>query len=364
MDKIFFSKRSIVKTFLKCALFIFIPFALFSKSIENNPNLPNVALVITGGTIVQINDPQTGASVPAAQVEDILQAVPELKQLANITVVPFSNLDSSQMTPELWAKLSKTIGKLLQNPNLRGVVVVHGTDTMAEGSYFLDLTISENKPVVFVGSMKNASDPHSDGPPNLIDAVAQVCSDNAYDWGVTVTMNNYINSARFVTKSQSTNIQSFSCGDKGVLGYVVNQNVYRINDRISRQFFSIPPKLPKVDIIYDYAGSDGALLRYAVDQGADGIIVEGFGSGNVNEAVYQAILYAISKKVAIVITTRVPEGGVFPFYGDVGGGSTLKEAGAIISGDLPAAKARLLLMLALPVVKSDHQKLYRYFQTY
>jgi L-asparaginase len=334
------------------------------KETRVSQGLPKVALVVTGGTIVQVNDPKTGASVPAQSVEDILAAVPDLNKMADITVIPFSNLDSSQMTPELWAQLSQVVNLQLKQPDLRGVVVVHGTDTMAEGSYFLDLTITENKPVVFVGSMKNASDPHSDGPTNLIDAVTQVCSDEAYDWGVTVTLNNYINSARFVEKKQSTNIQAFNSGDKGILGYVVNQKVYRVNDRPFRQSFSIPPKLPKVDIIYDYAGSDGAFVRYATDHGADGIVVEGFGSGNVNAPMYDAIRYALRKGVAVVITTRVPEGGVFPFYGDPGGGQSLKDAGAIVAGDLPAPKARILLMLALPVVESNHSLLYKYFLNY
>ena len=268
------------------------------------------------------------------------------------------------MTPELWAQLSRLVNQQLKRADLHGVAILHGTDTMAEGSYFLDLTVAENKPVVFVGSMKNSSDPHSDGPSNLIDAVTQISSDEAHDWGVTVTLNNYINSARFVEKKQSTNIQAFNSGDKGILGYVVNGKVYRVNDRVYRQIFPIPKKLPKVDIIYDFAGSDGSLLRYSADHGADGIVVEGFGSGNVNIPMYDAICYAISKGVAIVITTRVPEGGVFPFYGDKGGGESLKEAGAIVAGDLPAPKARILLMLALPVVKSDHSKLYDYFLYY
>lgn len=326
--------------------------------------LPQVALVVTGGSIVQVNDPKTGASVPAPSVDQILNSIPELKKIANITVVPFSNIDSSQMTPELWANLSQTVNRLLKKPDIRGAVVVHGTDTMAEGAYFLDLTITENKPVVFVGSMKNASDPYSDGPSNLIDAIYQVCSNEAHDWGVTVTMNNYINSARYVEKKQSVNIQSFNCGDKGILGYIVNRTVYRINERPKRKIFAIPKTLPKIVVIYDYAGSDGSLLRYAVDQGAEGIIVEGFGSGDVNVAMYNAILYAISKRVAVIVTTRVPEGGVFPFYGDIGGGFTLKEAGAIVAGDLPACKARILLMMTLHLVKSDHSRLYDYFLTY
>jgi L-asparaginase len=329
--------------------------------IGNNPALPTVAIVTTGGTIAEKTDPKTGAAVPAVSGEDLVEAVPQLKKVANIAVLNFSDIDSSQMTPEIWARLSRKVDTILKKPEIKGVVVTHGTDTMAEGSYFLDLTLTSDKPVVFTGAMNDASDPHSDGPANMLDAVLQVCSDEARDWGVTVTLNRYINSARDVRKTQTTNVQTFQSGEKGYLGYVFSGKVIRFNDRLRRQRLPLPDELPRVVFISSYAGDDGSLVRYAADSGVKGIVVEGVGAGNVNAATYKAIEYALSKRVPVVISSRVYHGAVEPIYGDLGGGATLEKHGCILAGDLIGHKARLLLMLALAQVGDKHEELKKYF---
>jgi len=324
--------------------------------------LPTVAIFLTGGTIAEKTDPKTGASIPIGSSSDLIEHVPVLKEIANLKVVQFSNIDSSHMTPQIWAKLSKQVDAMLQDPDIKGVVIAHGTDTMAEGAFFLELTLKTNKPVVFTGAVRDASDPYSDGPPNLRNAVVQVCSDNAQCWGVTVTLNEYINAARNVIKTQTTNRQTFESGEKGYLGYVYNKKVYRYNNRLKpRLVLPIPKDLPRVDIIMDYAGTSGFLVKYAVDCGAKGIVVQSVGDGNVDEEMYDAIVYAMKKGAAVVISTRVFYGAVYPSYGDIGGGESLKQAGAIVVGDLPAPKARLLLMLALPLVK-EHHELNKYFE--
>ncbi|OGV56841.1 MAG: hypothetical protein A2017_21610 [Lentisphaerae bacterium GWF2_44_16] len=309
--------------------------------------LPNVVIVTTGGTIAEKKDPKTGASVPALSGDTLISAVPELKKLANIKVINFMNIDSSHMAPENWRKLSATVNDILKDPKVTGVVVTHGTDTMAEGAYFLDLTLDVNKPVVFVGAMRDASDPCPDGPANLLNAVIQVCSPDALNWGVTVTMNQYINSARDVRKVSTTNVQTFESGQKGYLGTIDMGKVYRINDRLGRLTFPLSAVLPDVAIVSAYSGADGKLLRYAVDSGAKGIVVEAMGAGNVNPPVYEAVKYAIGKGVAVVIASDVYYGRVLPLYGGEGGGATLEKDGAILAGDLPPRKARILLMLAL-----------------
>lgn len=323
--------------------------------------LPTVTIVTTGGTIAEKPDPKTGAAVPALSGDDLIQAVPTLSKIANIKVVNFSNIDSSQMTPEMWAELSKTVDKILTDPEIKGVVVTHGTDTMAEGAYFLSLTLKSNKPVVFVGAMRGASDLSADGPLNIQNAVIQVCSQEAKDWGVTVTLNQYINAAVDVRKTQSTNVQTFDSGEKGYLGYIVMGKVLKFNEPRKVQKLLIPDELPNVVLISEYAGADGSLLRYAADNGAKGIVVDAVGAGNVNENTFEAIQYALGKKIPVVITTRVFNGGVFPVYGDAGGGETLEKAGAILAGDLPAPKARLLLMLAIPYCNGDLNKLKQVF---
>jgi len=346
-----------------CIVIIFTTIILrgFCTLADNNPDLPTVAIVTTGGTIAEKLNPKTGGAVPAVSGADLIKAVPSLSKVANIEMINFSNIDSSQMTPEMWAKLSKTVDKTLENPHIKGAVITHGTDTMAEGAYFLDLTLRSKKPVVFVGAMRDASDVSPDGPANILNAVIQVCSDEAKDWGVTVTLNQYINSARHVRKTQTSNVQTVKSGEKGYLGYIAMGKVVKFNDRPKIQKLPLPDKLPKVVIVSDYAGSDGDLVRYAVDSGAEGIVVEGVGAGNVNKLVFQAIEYAISKKIPVVITTGVYHGGVLPVYADQGGGATLEKVGAILAGDFTIAKARLLLMLAIPQTKGSVEILKRYF---
>lgn len=331
------------------------------EMILHHASLPTVVIVTTGGTIAEKTDPKTGASVPALSGKDLVESVPMLKKLANIKVVNFSNIDSSQMSPELWANLSKEVDKNLQDPTIVGAVVTHGTDTMAEGAYFLDLTIKSDKPVVFVGAMKNATDPYSDGPPNLLNAVIQVLSDKAKNWGVTVTLNQYINSARYVEKTQTSNIQTFESGEKGYLGYINEGVVYRFNDRLYKTKLSLPDKLPNVILFTDYAGADGKMLKSAIESGVDGIVVESLGSGNVNAAVFDVLKLALSKNIPVVVTSRVFYGNVFPEYGVKGGGKTLKDAGAVVCGGLRGPKARLLLSLLIAHVGKNQKDLEKYF---
>ena len=327
-----------------------------------DPKLPSVAIVTTGGTIAEKKDPKTGKSVPAVSGGELVKAVPGLEKVANIGVLNFMNIDSSQMTPEIWLKLSRKVNEIIKSPDIAGVVVTHGTDTMAEGAYFLELTVDSHKPVVFTGAMKDASAPCSDGPGNILNAVIQASSKEALGWGVTVTLNNYVNGARDVRKTQTTNVQTFESGEKGYLGYVYNGKVRRFNDRVHKMKFPLPSKLPQVVFFSTYAGDRGDFIRYAVDKGAKGLVIDALGAGNVNAQTCKAILYALSKNVPVVISTRVYYGSVEPAYGDEGGGGMLEKKGVILAGDLMGTKARLLLMLALAEVGNSPEKLKKYFQ--
>ncbi|MDD5495945.1 MAG: asparaginase [Candidatus Omnitrophica bacterium] len=324
--------------------------------------LPKVVIVTTGGTIAEKTDPKTGGAVPAVSGKDLVEAVPGLGKVADIEVVNLCNIDSSQMTPEIWAKLSRTVDEHLADPEVKGVVVTHGTDTMAEGAYFLELTLKSDKPVAFVGAMRDASDVSPDGPANILNAVTQVCSEEAKDWRVTVTLNEYINSARNVVKTNSTNVQTFDSGEKGYLGYIAMGKVVRYNDAPPKQKFPLPDELPDTVFLSTFAGDDGSFVRFAADNGAKGIVIDAVGAGNVNAEVYEAIKYAMAKGIAVVITTRVYHSGVWPMYGDQGGGETLERDGAILGNDLTGAKARLLLMLAIAKEKGDTSKIKEYFK--
>lgn len=351
---------------LSVALFLF--FFLSPAHADKNKGtdagsllLPKVVVVTTGGTIAMKYDPASGGVVPAVSGKDLIEAVPGLDKIADVEAMEFCNIDSSQMTPDIWRGLSVKVEEILGRTDVRGVVVTHGTDTMAEGAFFLETTLRSQKPVVFVGAMRSASDLSPDGPANIYNAVVQVCSPQASSWGVTVTMNQYVNSARHVYKDDTTNVQTFDSGGYGYLGYIVGDQVISFNNVVLKKKLPLPQSLPEVDLFTTYAGDDGRFIRYAVDHGAKGLVVEGVGAGNVNKAVFEAILYAIGKKIPVVVASRVRYGGVYPLYGDEGGGSSLVKAGALLAGDLSPYKARLLLMIALAQPDMTPDKLKKLF---
>ena len=332
--------------------------------VGKDPDLPTVVIVTTGGTIAEKTDPTTGGASHAAAGAELVRAVPGLEKVANIAVVNFSNIDSSQMSPQIWARLSRTVDELLGKGEFVGAVVTHGTDTMAEGAFFLDLTLTSDKPLVFTGAMNDASARDQEGRAGILNAVVQVCSPQGRNWGVTVTLNRYVNAARAVRKTQTTNVQTFQSGEAGYLGYVLGGKVYRLNEALHRQKLPLPSKLPRVVYIATYAGADGGLVRHAVDSGARGLVIDGVGAGNVNAATYEAIRYALSKKIPVVISSQVYHGAVEPICGDQGGRLTLHNEGCILAGDLIGPKARLLLMLGTAQHGPDVEALRKLFSIY
>jgi L-asparaginase len=327
----------------------------------DNHNLPTIAMITTGGTIAQKPDPNTGELIPFMSGSELIVNNPLLLKIANIKLIEFSNIDSSKMYPELWVQLSVVVNNFLQDEKIHGVVITHGTDTMPESAYFLDLTTNSEKPIVFTGTMRNSFALSFDGPANLYNSVLQASSKQSLNWGVTINLNQYIHSARYVSKTHTTNMQTFSSGVRGCLGYIENDEVLRFHDRSHKLYLPMPEKLAEVALVKTYVGDDGRILRAAADFGVAGIVVEGFGAGNVNQAIYEEITNLLAKHLPIVITSQVYEGGVYPFYGDTGGGAMLYKLKTIFGGDLPGNKARILLMLLLPHIGNDYQQLCEYF---
>jgi L-asparaginase len=321
---------------------------------------PTVAIVATGGTIAMKLDPVTHAPVPALSGEDLIAAVPKLKEIANIRVVEFSNIPSDYMGPDRWPNLTKKVEEVLADPSVVGAIITHGTDTLDQTAYFLDLTLKSDKPVVAVGAQRNASDWDTDGPRNLLNAVRQVLAEDSKGKGVTVTLNNYINAARHVRKSHTSNVETFTSGDAGALGYVDEDKVVYYYTSPRRQNVPLPERLPRVDLLAMYAGTDGSHVRHAVDTGAEAIVVEAYGWGNTNEAMHDAIKYAVDKGVPVIVATKVENGRALPVYGFKGGGKTLEKAGAVFASNLSGDKARILTMLALPTTK-EQKMLQSYF---
>jgi L-asparaginase len=339
-------------------LFSFSPYTLAQDSAAK----PVVRIIATGGTIAMKIDPVKKAPVPAVSGEDLVGAIPELTKFAKIEVENFSNISSTYMGPDRWLPLQKTVQAALNRDEVAGVVIIHGTTTLEETAYFLDLTVQSSKPVVLTGALRNASEADFDGPRNILNAVRICVSPEAKDKGVMIALNNQINAAREATKTHTWSVETFKSGEFGFLGYTDYDRVIFYRSPTRRQTLPlVSGQLPYVEIVTIYAGASGNMVKAAVNAGAKGIIVQAFGWGNVNVAMYDAIKEAIGRGVPIVITSRVPNGRVEPVYGYAGGGKTLKDAGAVFGDDLSAPKARILLMLALHNSITDSTTIQKFF---
>lgn len=322
---------------------------------------PKVVLIATGGTIAMKIDPEKKAPVPAISGEDLVATVPEIAEHARIEVVNFSNIPSDYMEPALWVKLQKEVVKALEQPDVAGVVISPGTDTIEETAFFLDLTVKTEKPVVLIGAQRNASERDFDGPRNLLNAVRICISPEARGKGVMVALNDQINAAREVTKTHTSNVETFRSGDFGFIGVVDSDRVVFYRTPTRRQHIPlVKEELPYVEIVSMYAGANGNMVKAAVAAGAKGVVVQALGWGNVNVPMYDAIKEAIEKGVVVVISTRVWTGRVLPIYGFKGGGKTLKELGTVMADDLSPQKARILTMLAMQST-SDPKEIQKFF---
>jgi len=311
-------------------------------------DLPVVTMIATGGTIAMKIDPVLNAPVPAISGEDLVTTVPGIAKVAKIEVQNLANVPSEYMDPVLWVALQKAVVESLARPEVAGVIVSHGTDTLEETAYFLDLTVKSEKPIVLIGAQRNASEKDFDGSRNLLNAARTCVSPDARGKGAMIALNNQINAAREVTKTHTSDVETFKSGDFGFLGNVDNDRVVFYRAPLRRQHIPlVEEKLPYVEIVAMYGGADGAMVRAAAAAGAKAIVVQALGWGNVNIPMYEAIREAVAKKVAVIVSTRVQNGRVLPVYGNKGGGKTLKEAGAVMADNLSPQKARILAMLLL-----------------
>jgi len=305
-------------------------------------------MIATGGTIAMKIDPVKNAPVPALSGEDLVAGVPELAKVAKVRVESLFNLPSPHLTAEHWMAIRKSVLKALSDDEVSGVIISHGTDTLEETAYFLDLTVRSDKPIILVGAQRNASDRDFDGPRNLVNASRICVSETALGKGAMIVLNGQINAAREATKTHTSDVESFKSGDFGFLGVVDHDRVVFTRSPMRRQHVPVTgDALPRVDIVPLYSGADAALFRAAIAAGAKGVVIQAFGWGNINVPLYEAMQEAIAKGIVVVISTRVPNGRVLPIYGFKGGGKTLKEAGAVFADNLSPHKARILLMLAL-----------------
>jgi L-asparaginase len=328
---------------------------------------PVVVLVATGGTIAMKYDPVKQGPVPAISGEDLVATVPEIAKVARVEVQNISNVPSDYMDPPRWVELARVVQEQLARPEVAGVVVSHGTDTLEETGWFLDLAVNSPKPIVLIGAQHNASERDFDGPRNLVNAARICVSPEARNKGAMLALNDQINAAREVHKTNTSSVETFKSGEFGFLGYADVDRVVFYRAPLRRQHLPVlpskdgkPPALPRVDVIAMYGGADGALLRASIASGARGVVVQGLGWGNVNVPLYEAIGEATRKGIPVVMTSSVGTGRVQPWYAWKGGGKSLQELGVVFGDDLTPHKARILLMLALQTT-SDPRELQKLF---
>jgi len=313
-------------------------------------DLPTVVILSTGGTIASTRSQEEGGYTSNLTGEQLVAAVPGLDQVARIEVQNVANVGSTNMTPALWLEVSRRAGAALGRPEVAGVLVTHGTDTMEETAYFLDLTVASEKPVIMVGAMRAASEWDADGPRNLLDAARVAVSPEARRKGTLVVLNGEIHAAREVTKTHSLAVETFDTPEFGALGIVDPDGVRFYRAPLRRQTFALSPDLvlPTVDIVPNYAGSDGRLIRGLLAQGSlDGLVIDASGAGNIAAPLFEAVREARELGVAVVITSRAHAGRVLPLFAGGGGGTTLHGLGCVCGDNLSAQKARVLLMVAL-----------------
>src|ERR1700746_377263 len=341
---------------IRFSLLTVLTFVSFVDSFGQNTKLPNIVILATGGTIAgaAATGTQAGYTSGAVTIDAMLAAVPRIRDLANVKGEQISNVGSQDITLDIMLTLAKRINALLAQNQVDGIVVTHGTDTMEETAYFLNLVVKSDKPVVMVGSMRPSTAVSADGPLNLYNAVGVAIDPNARGRGVLVVMNDWIHGAHSLTKTSTTAVQTFMSPLRGLVGvssYGKNDfyNTPRWKHTTESEFnISNVNKLPRVDILYAYADMSPDLIDASVASGAKGIVIAGVGNGNMNQASLEAAARAAKNGVVVVRSSRV-------LTGTVGRNVEVNddEMHLVASDELNPQKSRILLMLALLKPRSN-----------
>ncbi|KAJ9155387.1 L-asparaginase [Pleurostoma richardsiae] len=311
-----------------------------------NASLPNITIYATGGTIAGSagsSAQTTGYQAGALGVDILIDAVPELLNVSNVEGVQVANVASEAITPEILLNISHHIQEKLNDPYCQGVVVTHGTDTLEESAFFLDLTIRSEKPVVFVGAMRPATAISADGPINLLEAVTLAGSPSAKGRGAMIVLNDRIASAWYTTKTNANAVDTFKAYEMGFLGFFIDIKpifYYQPSLPIGKQYFDVTntTELPQVDILYGYQSLNPALATAAVESGAKGLVLAGMGAGGWTDDGSDAIDSLVANNgTQVVVSRRTMDGyveaeGTDGYYG---------------GGFLNPPKARILLQLAI-----------------
>jgi L-asparaginase/archaeal Glu-tRNAGln amidotransferase subunit D len=306
--------------------------------------VPRVYVIGTGGTISGGVDPATGQA-KSLSAKDLVALVPGLKGKVEIEEEDYTRIGSSSMTTEIQFKLAQRVNELFKTrKDLAGIVVTHGTDSLEETSFLLDLVVTDSRPVVFAAAQRPPRVSDSDGPRNLENAIRIAMSPQSRDKGVMVSLNEDIHAARYVTKSHSVAVESFKSGKKGMLGTVDEEQVIFYNSPMNRLTIAASAVEPRIDLVRLVAGDEGKFINYAIETKSAGVVIEAFGRGNMPRPVLDAVDKARKAGLVVVIVSRTEEGRVVLT-------DQLLNSGVITGEDLDGLKARILLTVALGATK-------------
>ena len=317
--------------------------------------MKKIAIIFNGGTISMKIDEKIKAAVPSLSADEIMSMIPGVEDYAEIEAYTFSSMPSPHMTLETMLKLSKFTTELVERDDIDGVVITHGTDTLEETAYLLDLTVKTKKQVVVTGAMRSGSELGYDGPFNLATSICTAISDEAVGRGVLVCFNGELNSASEVTKAKSMALNAFRTPNFGPIGIVDNDNVIFYRDANHLEKYDVSKIEKQVALIKCVVDMDSSYIDYLIEKGYGGIVIEALGRGNVPPKMVEGIKKAIELEIPVVVVSRCFEGRVFESYGYEGGGKQLKNLGVIFGDTLPGQKARIKLILAINSGMNIHE---------
>lgn len=329
--------------------------------------MKNIVIIATGGTIAgcaSCSEETLSYTSGVVSIDTLIKQIPSLQKIASITSEQFDQIDSSDMSLAIWIKLTKRINELLCKPSVDGIVITHGTDTLEETAYFLNLVVESTKPVVIVGAMRPSTAISTDGPKNLYDGVVLAASEQAIGKGVLVCLNDTINSSRDVTKTNTSLQDTFKAPELGCLGYIQGTSPYFYrfparNHTIDTEFtIADCTQLPQVDILYAYADYNATMAKAAVAAGAKGLVHAGMGNGGMSKLMKETLMELSRQGIVIVRSSRVMSGIVTR-----NGAVDDDQCGFVAADSLNPQKARVLLMLALTKT-NDPEEIQKMFWRY
>jgi L-asparaginase len=308
-----------------------------------------IAMYFTGGTISMRYDPGIGAAVPALSGREIIDNVPGLADVADVEIFDFGRFPGPHMTPARMIQLSIEVRATLSRSDIAGVVITHGTDTLEETAFLMDLTVASEKPVVLAGAMRTSSEVGWDGPSNLLAASRVASSESARGLGALVVMNDTVLAASEATKTHSESFDSFQSPNFGPLGVIDKGEVIIRRSMPGRAHISTTRIAEPVWLLKAASGFDSTLIDACMDAGAKGLVIEALGRGNLPPDSVAGIERALSESVPVALTSRCLRGRVYESYGYAGGGKHLRNLGVIFADFLNGQKARIMLSLSLSV---------------